>query len=206
VWGSVVAVALILLAGIMTAVILVSNRLRQPERQVVIQQVPVERPADVASTSRSPVESAQASPNRTASGTANDKQQRMPVRIVEKPVKVIEKQVKVIERQIRVVEKPVQGPAVAPSAEGPAATDTVPGAPSGTFRATGLPNQLAYSGARWNATDLVRGMPSDLLVADRSAAGWKVYHDQNARPPYPHVYLKVSRRDDQYVRYVPTNP
>jgi hypothetical protein len=195
-WGSVVAVALILLAGIMTAVIMMSARMRRPERQVVIQQFPVGGQQGPASASEPPVASTPSPPGRSTAQPGHGQ----PVRVVQTPVKVIEKQVKVIEREIRVVEKPVRGPAASQSEQGREAA-------SGTFRATGLPNQLEYSGTRWNASDLVRGLPADLLVADRdSTEGWRVYHEQNTEPPYRHVYLKAGRRGDQYVRYVPTKP
>jgi hypothetical protein len=125
--------------------------------------------------------------------------------VVERPVKVIEKQVKVVEREVQVIEKPVkvmQKPARSAST---AETSDRP-SETGTFQDTGLPTQLSYQGKLWNAADRVKGLPTDLLAADRRRVdGRIVYHDADAEAPYPHVYLKVAGQTDQYVRSIPTS-
>jgi hypothetical protein len=224
-WVTIVAVALLLLAGILITVITLSARLRRAERVTVIETIPVQTPT--ATTAPAPAEDTPSDAAVTAVPATTDdkvagyraKQENgsdapaqggaKPVRGVEKPVvvvqkpaptKVIEKvqQVKVVEKQVKVVEKPetiVQKPA--------AGSDSAAG--EGTFRDTGLPNQMEYDGQRWNASERVRGLPADLLIAGTEEAdGRTVYHDHNAARPYPHVYLPVPGGRDLYVRYVPT--
>ncbi len=209
-WVAIVTVALLLLASILVVVVVLSTRLRQPERQIVIQQVPVEKvaPAREVADAPPPVSRSRsaATPSRPEA-----RPRSQPAHVVTQPVKVIEKQVKVVEKEVRIVEKPVRvtsGPAshrlpVTESSNrgSQAAADTA------KFQETGLPNQLTYAGKMWNASELVRGLPADLVTADENhrVSDRTVYHEKDAEAPFPHVYLKVAGQTDQYVRYVPTS-
>jgi cytoskeletal protein RodZ len=214
-WAAIVAVALLLLVGILVTVVMVSARLRQAERTMVIQPAPPSVPlSPPPASTRAPVAATPpgTSPSPPATRVAGSRERsaqvaERPQTVVQRPapVKVIEKQVKVVEKQVKVVEKPVkvvQKPARAPV---PATAEAESQLAKKSFRDTGLPNQLTYDGATWNASEVVRGLPADLLIADSEKVdGRSVYHDHNAAAPYPHVYLRVAGQTDRYVLYVPT--
>lgn len=223
-WGAIVGVALLLLGIILMMVILLSARLRQPDRVIVVRPAPVgiaPGAASPPSTSSSTAPGA-ARPYTTPTHSQRhdaktDRSREKPARVVERPVKVIEKEVKVVEKQVKVVEKPVIVTRK-PALERPAPTESNDRAPvpttktsdreptTGTFLETGLPNQLTYDGKVWNATELVKDLSADLLVADSHIVdGHTIYHDEDATSPFPHVYVKVADETDQYVRYVPTS-
>jgi cytoskeletal protein RodZ len=223
-WVVIVGVALLLLGIILVMVILLSARLRQPDRVTVVQPAPVgtvpgAAPPASASSHTAPV-AARSSATPTSSqrhDAKTDRSREKPARVVERPVKVIEKEVKVVEKQVKVVEKPVIVTRK-PARERPPPSESNDRAPvpttrpsdresaTGTFLETGLPNQLTYAGKVWNASDLVKDLSADLLAADsRTVDGHTIYHDEDAAPPFPHIYVKVAGETDQYVPYVPTS-
>jgi hypothetical protein len=227
-WGTIVTVALLLLGVILVVVITLSARLRRAETATVAQQLPV--PVETAPSAAPHATSASSSPRVTTraaetpviaerrhSSAAHTGQQPMkaapsPVKVVQQPVRVIEKQVRVIEKQVRIIEKPVkvvEKPAKLARnlqrAPTPAAAKTGSEPDQKTFQQTGLPNQLTYDGKTWNASEMVKGLPADLLApSDQPVDGRTIYHDKETEAPYPHVYVKVAGQTNQYVRYVPT--
>jgi hypothetical protein len=221
VWVAVAATALVLLAFILVTVILLSARLRRPEQVTVIQPVPAETGAATAPPSGTGMANApRAVHTPGASATAGwrgtdptgthrpaSTAAEQPVKVVERPVKVVEKQVKVVEKETHVIEKPPRGAAPPASTAGADTQGSDRTVDRDTFQQTGLPNQIAYAGKTWNASDRIKGLPADLLADDpHRIDGHTVYHDHNAAAPYAHVYLKLPGQTDQYVRYVPTAP
>jgi hypothetical protein len=224
-WAVVVAVALLLLGIILVVVVLLSNHLRATEGRTIVQVIPAGTPPPAAALTRPaglPAQSAAVTTHPRQPDPKPDRPHgeplhtaRPPVKVIEKQVKVVEKQVKVVERPVKVVRAPVKAsslPARAParpaepSERTAAARESIDRSPeTGSFQETGLPNQLRYSGKRWNASEVVKDLSTDALASDdQPVDGRTIYHDQDAETPYPCVYVKVAGETDQYVRYVPT--